>query len=61
MAEWSLSGFIRELHPEVTKADFANGVILLQDNSDTSGAFIKEWNYSESMSPELQAYYKPNA
>ena len=61
MEEWSLSGFIRELHPELTKPDFAAGVVSLQDNSDGTGAFIREWNHSETMHPDLQDYFKPIA
>ena len=61
MKEWSLSRFIRQLHPELTKLDFATAVVSLQDNSDGTGAFIKEWNYSETMHPDLQKYFKPTA
>jgi hypothetical protein len=59
--EWSLSVFIRELHPELTKPDFAAGVVSLQDNSDGTGAFIREWNHSEAMHSDLQSYFKPTA
>lgn len=35
---------------------FANGTIILQDDSDGKGAFIKEWNYSKPIPVALKAY-----
>ena len=28
---------------------FANGIIVLQDDSDGLGAYIREWNYEKPM------------
>lgn len=37
---------------------FADGVILLQDDSDGTGAYIREWNYEQPLTAELQQYQK---
>jgi hypothetical protein len=34
----------------------ANGTITLQDDSDGTGAYIKEWNYSKPMPESLKVY-----
>lgn len=35
-----------KIYPSLTDADFApNGVILLQNDSDGEGDYIKEWNH----------------
>jgi hypothetical protein len=39
---------------------FVDGVILLQDDSDGVGAYIREWNYSKPL-PEGLSLGKPNA
>jgi len=45
--------------PELEGTDtFAKGVILLQDDSDGSGAYIKEWNYSKPITKELKSYLR---
>lgn len=41
-----LSEKIKSIHPEIKDSDFApSGSIVLQDNSDGTGAFIAEWNH----------------
>ncbi len=52
---------IIEAYPELegTKI-FADGVILLQDDSDGIGAYIREWNYSKPI-PEGLTLGKPSA
>ena len=43
----SLYEQIREYYPELTDVDFSpvNGTIILQNDSDGLGDYIKEWNY----------------
>lgn len=42
----SLSDKIKALYPDLTVEDFApNGTILLQNDSDGKGDYIKEWNH----------------
>ena len=38
---------IKKLHPELTDADFSpfGGTILLQNDSDGKGDYIKEWKH----------------
>ena len=38
---------IKQLKPELTDADFAltTGTIMLQNDSDGRGDYIKEWNH----------------
>jgi hypothetical protein len=47
---------IIKVYPEITTDDFLNGVVTLQDDSDGSGAYIKEWNYSKPIPPALLSY-----
>jgi hypothetical protein len=35
------------VYPELTFNDFINGTIMLQDDSDGLGAYIREWNYEK--------------
>ena len=37
---------------------FANGVILLQNDSDSTGDYIKEWNYSKPIPDDLKEYFR---
>lgn len=37
---------IIKLYPELATFDFTNGVIILQNDSDGKGDYIKEWNHS---------------
>lgn len=39
------------LYPELTDYDFADGDIILQDNSDGNGAYIKTWNHPTLAKP----------
>jgi hypothetical protein len=37
---------IKQLYPQLTDSDFApNGTILLQNDSDGKGDYIREWNH----------------
>jgi XkdW protein len=46
---------IREAYPELTDEDFGTkGSILLQDDSDGNGAYIREWNYSKPIPKGLK-------
>ena len=52
---------ICEIYPELLDSKlFANGTIILQDDSDGIGAYIREWNYSKSI-PEGLTLGKPSA
>ena len=37
---------------------FADGVILLQNDSDGTGDYIKEWNYSKPIPDDLKEYFR---
>ena len=37
---------------------FADGVILLQNDSDGTGDYIKEWNYSKPIPDDLKEYLR---
>jgi hypothetical protein len=48
---------IIESYPELADndfADFSNGTIRLQDDSDGEGAFIAVWNYSKPLPAGLK-------
>tara|TARA_R110000772_G_scaffold160947_1_gene272144 strand:- start:33 stop:197 length:165 start_codon:yes stop_codon:yes gene_type:complete len=47
----SLYEKIIALYPELAEYDFADGDIILQDNSDGKGAFIREWNHPTLAKP----------
>ena len=53
---------IIEAYPELTVNDFfpIDGIILLQNDSDGSGDYIKKWNYSKPI-PEGLTLGKPTA
>ena len=37
---------IKQIHPSLTDADFLpNGTIMLQNDSDGKGDYIKSWNH----------------
>jgi hypothetical protein len=44
---------IKQLKPELTDADFAptTGTIVLQNDSDGKGDYIKEWNHPTLAKP----------
>lgn len=42
---------IMTLYPTLTKDDFADEVITLQDDSDGKGAYIKTWNHPTFKKP----------
>ena len=43
---------IKKLKPELTDADFApEGTIVLQNDSDGKGDYIKEWNHPTVTQP----------
>jgi hypothetical protein len=46
----SLYEQIIAVYPELEGSDlFRTGTIILQDDSDGEGAYIREWNYSEPL------------
>ena len=52
---------ITEAYPELTYADFGwHSLIVLQDDSDGVGAYIREWNYSKPI-PKGLKLGKPSA
>lgn len=43
---------IKTIYPELTDMDFyLNGTIVLQNNSDGQGDYIKEWNHPTLAQP----------
>jgi len=57
----SLYDQIIEVYPELATSDsFCNGTIILQDDSDGVGAYIREWNYRQPI-PEGLTLGKPVA
>ena len=44
---------IKTIYPELTNADFSpvSGTILLQNDSDGKGDYIKEWNHPTLAKP----------
>jgi len=44
---------IKSIYPQLTDVDFfpITGTILLQDDSDGKGAYIKSWNHTEYAQP----------
>ena len=47
------------VYPELTELDFGNfGSIVLQDDADGKGSYIRDWNYVKPLSAELQQYKK---
>jgi len=38
---------------------FTGNPILLQDDQDGQGAYIKIWNYDKPLTKELKVYYRP--
>jgi hypothetical protein len=42
------------VYPELTFNDFINGTIMLQDDSDGKGSYIREWNYSKPLPAGLK-------
>lgn len=44
---------IMQAYPELTEKQFTNGTIQLQNDSDGSGDYIKEWNYSKPLPSNL--------
>jgi len=47
---------IKTIYPELTDADFAffGGTILLQNDSDGKGDYIKEWNHPTLAKPTAE-------
>jgi len=46
----SLYEQIIEVYPELEGSDnFRDGTIILQDDSDGLGAYVREWNYSKPL------------
>lgn len=40
----NLYEIIKTIYPELSDNSFTNGDIILQDDNDGKGAYIKEWN-----------------
>lgn len=49
---------IKILYPKLTDKEFINGTIVLQNDSNKKGDYIKEWNYNEPLKQELKEYLK---
>lgn len=45
---------IVEMYPKLTKQEFIDGTIHLQNDSDGIGDYIKVWNYSEPIPDGLK-------
>jgi hypothetical protein len=45
---------IMDFYPELTDTDFEAGTIVLQDDSDGQGAYIRQWNYSKPLPDGLK-------
>ena len=45
---------IMELRPNLTNEDFVDGTILLQNDSDGKGDYIKEWNHPTETQPTAE-------
>jgi hypothetical protein len=57
----NLYEIIIEQYPELTNSNlFRDGTIMLQNDSDSVGDYIREWNYSKPI-PEGLSLGKPNA
>ncbi len=47
------------VYPELIASPlFADGTITLQDDSDGTGAYIREWNYSKPLTDDLKKYLR---
>lgn len=44
---------ILQEYPSLTIESFTNGTILLQNDCDNFGDYIKEWNYTEPLVEKL--------
>jgi len=42
---------IIKLYPELSDFDFASGIIILQNDSDGKGDYIKEWKHPTLVKP----------
>lgn len=56
----SLYDQIVEAYPDIDSSVFDKGIIVLQDDSDGIGAYIKKWDYSKPI-PEGLTLGKPSA
>ena len=45
---------IISIYPELVGFDFASGIILLQNDSDGKGDYIKEWNHPTLAKPTYE-------
>jgi hypothetical protein len=51
----SLYETIVTAYPELENArEFSNGTIILQDDSDGEGPYVREWNYSKPLPDGLK-------
>lgn len=42
---------IKIIYPQITDQDFANGTIILQDDNNGKGVYLKEWNHPSFAKP----------
>ena len=40
-----MSEIIKTIYPQITDQDFVNGTVVLQDDNNGKGAYLKEWNH----------------
>ena len=57
----SLKEIIIGTYPELADMPraFVDGTILLQNDSDGTGDYIKVWAYDKPLTPELEEFYRP--
>lgn len=53
----TLLEMILKEYPELTIDNFTDGTIVLQNDSNDKGDYIKEWNYSNPLTDNLKAFY----
>ena len=54
MSELSLFDKIKKTYPELTENEFLDGLIRLQNDSDSSGDYIAKWEYSKPIPDGLK-------
>lgn len=54
----TLYDLIVEAYPELSDIKVMDVYIQLQNDSDGTGDYIKQWNYSQPIPDELQEYFR---
>lgn len=49
---------IIEVYPELSDIKLLDANIILQNDSDGTGDYIKEWNYSKPIPKELKSFLR---